>query len=284
MTNPLRRRELFRTLALLIGLGCIGMVIGLDSEVRAQKAARKPAPNTGVPGPAERRISVPVRGAGAIELVLVDPGSFSMGSTVKADEGPVRTVTLTRGYYIATTEASQALFWAVMRKNPSQYDGADLPTERVTWTEANEFARRLSASTGRKFRLPTEAEWEFACLGGNQGPYGFGSDTAKLGAHAWFEGNSRAVTHPVGTKTANVWGIHDMHGNVWEWCSDWFSDQPGSGASTDPTGPATGTNKVLRGSSYGGAVGSCRCSNRLSFDPNERFVASGVRLVMELSR
>ena len=284
MTNPLRRRELLRTLSLLIGLGCIGMVVGLDPDVRAQTTARKPAAGAAVSAKSERRISVPVKGGGAIELVLIDPGSFSMGSTIKADEGPVRTVTITRGYYFATTEVTQALFRAVMGKNPSQYEGADLPAERVTWTEANEFARRLSASTGRKFRLPTEAEWEFACLGGSEGPYGFGSDAAKLGAHAWFEGNSRTVTHPVGSKTANAWGIHDMHGNVWEWCSDWFSDQPDSSASADPTGPATGTNKVLRGSSYGGAVGSCRCSNRLSFDPNERFVASGVRLVMELSR
>ncbi len=284
MTNPLRRRGLSRSLSLFLGLGCLGIVAGQGIVASAQKTTRKPAPGAAARDRTERRISVPVKGAGSIELVLVDPGSFSMGSTVKADEGPVRTVTLTRGFYFAKTEVSQALFRAVMGKNPSQYDGADLPAERVTWTEANEFARRLSASTGRKFRLPTEAEWEYACLGGTEGPYGYGSDEAKLGTHAWFEGNSRAETHPVGTRTANKWGIHDMHGNVWEWCSDWYTDQPGSGTLTDPTGPATGTNKVLRGSSYGGGVGSCRCANRLSFDPNERFVASGVRVVMELSR
>lgn len=269
-----------------LALVLVLFVVGWEHYASAQKAAprKQPAPAPVQSKTPARRVSVPVKGAGAIEFVLVDPGSFSMGSTVKADEGPVRTVTLTRSYYIATTEITQAQFRAVMGRNPSQYAGDSLPAERVTWTEATEFARRLRASTGQKLRLPTEAEWEYACLGGSDGPYGFGSDTSRLGSFAWFETNARAETHPVGTKSANAWGIHDMHGNVWEWCSDWYSEDPAAGGSTDPAGPASGTNKVLRGGSYGAAVGSCRCSNRFSFDPNERFVASGIRVVMDPGR
>lgn len=267
-----------------VALGLAVLVAGGGAPASAQKSATPKIAKETDAKTSPRGLSVPVKGAGSIELVLVDPGSFSMGSTVKPDEGPVRTITLTRGFYIATTEVTQSLFRAVMGKNPSQYEGSTLPAERVTWTEANEFARRLSASTGRKFRLPTEAEWEYACLGGSSGPYSFGADASKLAQHAWFEGNSRAATHPVGTRTANAWGVYDMQGNVWEWCSDWFTDEPAAGGATDPTGPASGTNKVLRGGSYGGAVGSCRCANRFSFDPNERFVASGVRVVMDLAR
>lgn len=208
-----------------------------------------------------------------------------MGSTAKSDEGPPRRVTISRPFFIGKYEVTQAQFRAVMGRNPSQYEGDDRPVERVTWGEAREFLRRLSAMTGRTYRLPTEAEWEYACRAGSSGAWCCGDDERTLVDYAWYDANSDGETHAVGRLRPNAWGLYDMHGNVWEWCEDWYDASAYTGASAvDPHGPGAGEYRVLRGGSYGAIAKATRSANRFYFSPEERYLASGLRVVLEPSR
>lgn len=211
-------------------------------------------------------------------MVPVSGGTFSMGSNNgDSDEKPVHSVTLS-GYMIGETEVTQALWKAVMGSNPSYHKGDNLPVERVSWDDCQEFIRKLNSITGRSFRLPTEAEWEYAARGGS-GSRGYeysGSDN--LDSVAWYTGNSSDNTHAVKTKAPNELGLYDMSGNVWEWCRDWYGPYP-SGPQTNPSGPSSGSDRVLRGgSSYDGAT-YCRVALRLSDTPSNRSVL-GLRLVL----
>jgi formylglycine-generating enzyme required for sulfatase activity len=239
---------------------------------------------------------VPLAGAGAqkparkapkpiapqIELVTIPPGSFEMGSRIDADEQPVHRVTITKPISMGKYEITQPQWTAVMGKNPSQFAGSDLPVERVTWEEANEFCRRLSAMVGKTYRLPTEAEWEYACRAGSTGLWSFGDDERSLQRFAWYDENARQATHAVGTRKPNAWGLHDMHGNVWEWCADWYSASAYAGGdATDPSGPASGEARVMRGGSYGALGPACRAANRFYTTPDQRLFATGLRVVLE---
>jgi formylglycine-generating enzyme required for sulfatase activity len=210
-----------------------------------------------------------------MKLVLIRPGKFMMGSPDseeghKADEGPQHQVTISKPFYMGVTEVTQAQFEAVMGTNPSKFKGPTNPVESVTWDEAVEFCRRLSEKTGKTFRLPTEAEWEYACRAGTKTRFSFGDSESVLGDYAWCTSNSGGKTHPVGQKKPNAWGLYDMHGNVWEWCADWFGDYS-SGSSTDPQGPGSGGSRVLRGGSWRiGGSGGFRCAYRGSGDPTTR--------------
>ena len=163
------------------------------------------------------------------EMVRVEGGTFRMGATseqggdAERDEKPVHSVKLNT-FYIGKTEVTQALWQAVMGSNPSHFKGADLPVENVTWYDCQNFIQKLKSLTGQKFRLPTEAEWEFACRGGNKSRGYKYSGSNNLGSVAWYNGNSGGKTRPVGTKAPNELGIYDMSGNVWEWCNDWYAD------------------------------------------------------------
>ena len=179
------------------------------------------------------------------KMVKVDGGTFNMGGTNNPDESPVHQVTLST-FNIGQTEVTQELWDAVMGSNPSQHVGSNLPVEYVSWNECQEFITKLNAMTGRNFRLPTEAEWEYAARGGanSQGYNYSGSNT--LDDVAWYYGNSDNTPHEVATKAPNELGIYDMSGNAWEWCLDWYGDYSAS-AQTNPLGPDTGTERILRG-------------------------------------
>jgi len=225
-------------------------------------------------------------------MVYVQGGTFTMGATSEQgssdpwdDEKPTHSVTLSN-YMIGQTEVTQALWQAVMGNNPSEFKGdSRRPVETVSWDDCQEFLRKLNSLTGQRFRLPTEAEWEFAARGGvNSRGYKYsGSNT--LDNVAWYDKNAYDVgsnspnygTHTVGTKTANELGLYDMSGNVWEWCSDWYGDYSSS-SQTNPQGPSSGSNRVLRGGSWISNPGYCRVSYRYINYPVYRNFYYGLRL------
>ena len=218
-----------------------------------------------------------------LELVPIRGGTFRMGSEQgHTDERPLTQVTL-RDFALGKTEVTQAQWQAVMRSNPSRFRGSDLPVENVSWDMAMLFCRRLTERAraagklpaGFEFTLPTEAEWEYACRAGSTGDY-----AADPGAMAWYDANSDLQTHPVGTKQANAWGLHDMHGNVLEWCHDWFKDSLPGGRVTEPTGPAEGSFRIYRGGGWSGDAGNLRYSHRFKIAPDDLYDGLGFRLAL----
>ena len=190
----------------------------------------------------------------SFNMIKVDGGTFTMGGTSEMgtpypDEKPTHQVTLSSSYYIGETEVTQALWKAVMGKNPSKFNGDNLPVEKVSWKDCQKFIEKLNSLTGKRFRLPTEAEWEFAARGGNKSNLTQYSGGGNIDDVAWYDGNSGKKTHPVKKKKANELGIYDMSGNVWEWCQDWWGSY-GSSAQTNPKGPDSGSFRVLRGGSW----------------------------------
>lgn len=215
-------------------------------------------------------------------MVAVEGGTFTMGATSEqgsdagGDEKPAHEVTLS-DYYIGQTEVTQALWKAVMGGNPSFSKGDNLPVESVSWDDCQEFIQKLNQLTGKQFRLPTEAEWEYAARGGRKSrgyKYAGGND---IGLVAWYSGNSGYETHLVATKQANELGIYDMSGNVWEWCNDWYGDYQSSSRS-DPQGPSLGSIRVIRGGGYYNFAGYCRISCRSVNTPDGRGDNRGLRL------
>jgi formylglycine-generating enzyme required for sulfatase activity len=197
-----------------------------------------------------------------MKLVLIPKGTFMMGSP-KSEEGRQKDetqheVTISKDYYLGVHEVTQAQYETVMGKNPSHFQGAivgnenaDLPVENVSWDDAVEFCKKLSdlpeeKKAGRVYRLPTEAQWENACRAGSKTAYLFDDEEGLLPEYGWFNRNSSRRTHTVVLLEPNAWGLYDMHGNVWEWCSDWYGAYP-NGAVSDPVGPRKGSFRVLRG-------------------------------------
>ncbi|MCH5178715.1 MAG: SUMF1/EgtB/PvdO family nonheme iron enzyme [Prevotellaceae bacterium] len=213
-------------------------------------------------------------------MVAIDGGTFQMGSNDgKDDEKPVHSVTLS-DYYIGQTEVTQALWKAVMGSNPSYFKGDDLPVEQVSWHDCQTFINKLNALTGENFRLPTEAEWEFAAKGGNKSKGCVYSGSNEIDDVAWYNGNHSSQTHPVGTKAPNELGIYDMSGNVFELCQDWYGSYSSS-AQTNPAGPASGSRRVLRGGGWGNYFAtSCRTAYRSSNTPTLANLDLGFRLAL----
>jgi formylglycine-generating enzyme required for sulfatase activity len=212
-----------------------------------------------------------------MKFVRIDPGSFKMGSdSGDPDETPVHAVTLSKGFYLQTTEVTQAQWEAVMGSNPSKFKGPDLPVENVLWDEVLTFLGKLNAKEkDARYRLPTEAEWEYACRAGGQEP-----DVApNLGAVAWTDVNSAGKTHPVAQKKPNAWGLYDMRGNVWEIVQDWYGPYSAE-RSVDPQGPRTGGYRVIRGGSWDLVKpNGFRCADRAGARPDYRYLSSGFRCV-----
>ena len=218
-------------------------------------------------------------------MIKVEGGTFQMGATseqgsdAESDEKPVHSVTLS-DYYIGETEVTQELWEAVMGSNPSSCSGnLQRPVETVSWNDCQEFITKLNELTGKNFRLPTEAEWEYAARGGNesQGYKYSGSNT--IGNVAWYDGNSSLATHNVKTKSPNELGIYDMSGNVYEWCEDWYGNYS-SGSQTNPAGPSAGSHRVCRGGGWLYDAGSCRVSGRSCSNPANRHSYLGLRLCL----
>ena len=215
-------------------------------------------------------------------MVLIHPGSFTMGSDKGDDnEKPVHRVTLTKAFYIGKFEVTQEQWQAVMGENPSQFKGAKNPVEEVSWEDCQNFLAELNkkSPSGMTFALPTEAQWEYACRAGSSTDYSFGDEERRLGEYAWFLDNSDDRTHPVGEKKPNAWGLYDMHGNVCEWCADWYAASYEPGDATDPTGPASGEAAVLRGESWVGLPRELRSADRVGTPIYYRNSHVGLRLV-----
>ena len=218
-------------------------------------------------------------------MIAVKGGTFQMGATSEQgsdaydNEKPVHSVTLS-DYYIGETEVTQELWTAVMGNNPSWYSGnPQRPVEQVSWNACQEFIKKLNQLTGKNFRLPTEAEWEYAARGGKKSKGYKYSGSNTIDDVAWYKNNSGSKTHDVKTKQANELGIYDMSGNVWEWCQDWYGSYSSS-SRANPTGPSSGSSRVLRGGSWGGNARYCRVSNRGSNFPDSRNNYNGFRLVL----
>ena len=227
-------------------------------------------------------------------FVRVQKGTFTMGCTSEqsncsSNERPTHSVTLTKDYYMGKYEVTQAQWRKVMGSNPSRFKNCDnCPVEQVNWNDVQRFITRLNAelkkadpNTKLKYRLPTEAEWEYAARGGHKATSTKYAGSNSIGTVAWYSSNANRKTHPVGQKMANELGLYDMSGNVWEWCSDRYGSYS-SGAKTDPKGPSTGRYRVLRGGSWNYFARHCRVSNRLLSSPVGRNSFFGFRLCLSL--
>ena len=227
-------------------------------------------------------------------LVTIPAGRFMMGSEKgESNARPVHEVTISMPFAMATTEVTQSQWKAVMGTEPwkgKKYvtEGTDYPATHISWDDAVEFCRRLSAlpqerAWGRVYRLPTEAEWEYACRGGSNKAYYFGDDEGILGDFAWYSSNNKSSPQPVGLKLPNAFGLHDMHGNVWEWCSDWY-DEYSKAAVSNPTGPRDGSHRVLRGGRWDDEAAYCRSAGRSGSDPSPRYDSDyGFRVALSSS-
>lgn len=219
-----------------------------------------------------------------IEMVEIPGGSFLMGSPDsekgrRPDEGPQRLVTVPT-FRAGKYPVTQAQWVAVMGTNPSHFKGKNLPVERISWFDAQEFCRRLGELTGDHYRLLTEAEWEYICRAESPTAYHFGDESAKLGEYAWFSENSDNRTHPVGRKKPNPFGLYDMHGNVWEWCKDvWHVNY--DGAPNDRSAwNGDDERRVLRGGSWSNPSILCRSANRCLYVHGDHSITIGMRVAV----
>ncbi len=231
-----------------------------------------------------------------IKLILIPAGEFLMGSENGRDnEKPVRKVIISNPFYLGKYPVTQTQWRVVMGNNPSHFqqkegwifgkqkDNPEQPVENVSWDDAQEFLQKLGAREGGKtYRLPTEVEWEYACRAGSTRSYCFGDDETKLKEYAWYRENSGNTTHPVGQLKANVWGLHDMHGNVWEWVQDWYGSYEAATA-IDLTRPVSGSDRVLRGGGCCYDARNCRSALRGYDTPDYRDNYLGFRLLRTVS-
>jgi formylglycine-generating enzyme required for sulfatase activity len=222
-------------------------------------------------------------------FVYIPSGTFMMGSPEdepgRFDNETFHEVTLTQGFYMQTTQVTQGQWKGVMGNNPSRFkDNDDCPIENVSWNNVQEFIGKIKEKEGKIYRLPTEAEWEYACRAGSKTQYYFGSSKKLLSEYAW-HGNFFTIfgrTHPVATKKPNAWGLYDMHGNVCEWCEDLYSNYP-SGSVTDPMGPSNGSYRVFRGGGWFSLARYCRSAYRNRWKPDYRDDYVGFRLLLKMS-
>ncbi len=238
--QPLRRAALWA-----------GGVLGLVLILYFVQQGFKPAPAT-LPADSGQSGDNEITRQG-IEFVLIEEGSFQMGSdSGDSDEKPIHEVRISSPFYLGKYEITQAHWKAVMESTPSRFEGADRPVERVSWNDVQDFIRQLNdrENCDNCYRLPTEAEWEYAARAGTTTAYSFGDSDAELGNYAWYSVNSNGETHPVGQKQPNPWGLYDMHGNVWEWVADWYGPYSSGAQLTDPKGLNSGSNRVIRGGSW----------------------------------
>ena len=259
----------------------------------AKEASRRQAETAAALGVA-KDLALELGGGVSMKLVLIPAGKFLMGSpaTEKGrwrDDGPQHEVTLTKPFYMGACELTQEQYEQIVGTNPSFYNGKTNPVELVSWEEATAFCKKLSAKTGKRVRLPTEAEWEYACRAGSSTPFHMGETVSTSDAN--YDGDStygsgrkgvyRGKTVSVGSFKPNAFGLYDMHGNVWEWCQDWYGESYyGSSAKTDPKGPSSGRYRVLRGGAWYSNPALCRSANRYRYSPDVRNSYYGFRVVV----
>jgi formylglycine-generating enzyme required for sulfatase activity len=224
--------------------------------------------------PAQLALGDPVANSVGMKFKLLPDGTFTMG-----EGNEVRSVTFETPFELGIYEVTQEQYQRVMGSNPSKFKVPQNPVEQVSWYEAEQFCKNLSglpAEKGYVYRLPTEAEWEYACRAGTQTKYSFGDSESELGDYAWYDKNASSKTHPVGRKKPNAWGLYDMHGNVWEWCQDWYVDR--SRESPLQISQNSGF-KMFRGGGWGYYAWSCRSARRLRYGPGHRFSSIGFRVL-----
>jgi len=244
----------------------------------APGCSSQPEPSQGNTDQTEppKELTLDLGGGVAMKLVLISAGKFTMGEGEDQHE-----VTLSKPFYMGVTEVTQAQYQAVMGANPSDFKGETNPVDSVSWDNATEFCKKLYKKTRQAVRLPTEAEWEYACRAGSNTHFCFGDADEGLGDYAWYDANSDYTTHPVGKKKPNAWGLYDMHGNVWEWCSDWYLGEYAAGQAADPTGPARGSARVIRGGCWYASPRLCCSAYRWGDDPTYRYYyIYGLRVVV----
>jgi formylglycine-generating enzyme required for sulfatase activity len=224
-----------------------------------------------------------------MEFVLIPAGSFTMGADKNVEnalnnETPPHRVTISKPFYLGKFEVTQAQWTALMENNLSTFKGRSNPVEEVSWDDIQVFIQRLNRKEGhRRYRLPTEAEWEYAARAGTTSAFSFDDDEGNIGQYAWWSGNSGAMTHSVGQKRPNAWGLYDMHGNVWEWVQDWYDEHYYSQSpSVDPHGPSSGQHRVHRGGSWIDTAGVCRSASRHHYFSNFRDRDIGFRLAISV--
>jgi formylglycine-generating enzyme required for sulfatase activity len=224
-----------------------------------------------------------------MKLILIPAGAFIMGGdwdAEQADENelPKHEVIFEKPLYVGMVPVTQSQWQAIMGGNPSEFSGEDHPVETVSHDDARVFIKRLNATEGTgTYRLPTEAEWEYAARAGSHSTYCYGPETGRLAQYAWFKNNSGGATHPVGQLEPNDWGLHDMHGNVHEWCADWYvREYYAASPGKHPAGPRKGVARVLRGGDWSSEAWYCRCAIRSLSSPQRRSPRVGFRVVKSL--
>ncbi len=277
----------------------LALALGLAQPVRGESApatgdqtnvvAIAPAsggPDHSAAAPAPMQTATIDLGGGVtMEFILIQPGSYDMGTNEDADPdgdaSPSRKVTLTQPFYLGKFEVTQEQWEKIMGGNPSHFKGAKRPVESVSWNACQEFLAKLQERTGRKFALPTEAQWEFACRAGTTTRWSFGDLDSRIGDYAWFGDDSGRTTHAVGKKQPNAWGLYDMHGNVAEWCADWYAKYSHARSdATDPSGPSAGGSRILRGGAWGDDSGYLRSTYRNCNGPDGANDGIGLRCAM----
>jgi formylglycine-generating enzyme required for sulfatase activity len=258
-------------------------------QVNDAPSTAAPQPTPLAAKPSEILARPPIMNSIGMSLKLIPAGTFMMGSEDgEADEKPAHEVRITKPFYLGVTEVTNAQWQVVMGSEPpSRWKEADRPVEQVTWTDAVEFCKKLSErpyerAAARVYRLPTEAEWEYACRAGTTTKWASGDGVMALSEFAWFTTNSNGQAQAVGQKQPNAWDLHDMHGNVWEWCSDWGGAY-GANAVADPTGLARGLNRVFRGGGWLNTPRNCRSAYRNGTVPSFRIHGLGFRLALSPS-
>jgi formylglycine-generating enzyme required for sulfatase activity len=233
----------------------------------------------------ERTVALDLGKKVTMKLAPMPAGKFVMGSPGDEtgrdeDEGPLREVVISKPFYLGLYEVTQEQYEAVMDAKPSKFADAAKPVESVSWEDAAEFCKRLSRRTNQTVALPTEAQWEYACRAGSKARFSSGDDDRQLSTFARYGQGPDAGTAPVGSRKPNAWGLYDMHGNVWEWCADWYAGSYVNAPTQDPTGPISGQSRVLRGGSWVNTLDGCRCATRNKSAPDVRYNGIGFRVVV----
>lgn len=259
--------------------------VELPSDAETIANAEKDLPDTGrnpSRKPGDSTV-VDLGNAVTMEFKWIPPGEFMMGSEEYPNEGPLHRVRISTGFWMGKFEVTQAQWERVTGNNPSQVKGPDLPVDRLSWDDCQEFIEKLQCQyldkeLKLKFRLPTEAEWEYACRAGTTTRFYTGNTEADLGRAGWYAKNCDLKIHPGGGKDPNSWGLYDMHGNTWEWCQDWYGPYP-TDTVTNPKGPSKGYLRVVRGGQYLIRFEGCRSSERFKDSPANHGYQIGFRLV-----
>ena len=276
------RPSMFQAFQLLIPMLCLGTFLSAAIVAPGCRKQSATGPTPAAQGPSGALPTETTTRLG-IEMVLISGGEFQMGSDDAVDTRPVHRVAIDN-FYMDKHEVTQEIYERVMGANPSRRVGETNPVERVRWSDAVRFCNARSLLEGLQscydpqtrecrsgadgYRLPTEAEWEYACRAGSTGDYYFGVDASDLDSHGWHKRNARRRPHPVAEKRPNAFGLYDMAGNVWEWCNDWYQVDYYQGSPSDlPHGPATGEKKVLRGGAFSSSTDNCCSWTRYCDEP-----------------